>query len=114
MNINTAPEAVLAALGLDEDMARKVILYRAGKDGQEGTLDDNAFISASDIVSSLAQAYPLSGQQVEQLNRVAAQSLGVGSNNFSIKCTARISANYSLTVESVVKRDGKILYRLET
>jgi type II secretory pathway component PulK len=110
VNINTTSLAVLSALGLDEDLAQKVILYRAGKDGVSGTLDDNAFVSASDIVASMSAAYPLSGSQVEQLNRVAALYLGVSSDNFSIKAAARLSANYLLTVYSVVKRDGKILY----
>lgn len=41
ININTAPEPVLAlALGGDRTSARQVIQLRAGPDGQEGTLDD--------------------------------------------------------------------------
>lgn len=41
ININTAPEPVLAlALGGDRASARQVIQLRAGPDGQEGTLDD--------------------------------------------------------------------------
>jgi len=110
VNVNTASEVVLVALGLDQDIAHKLILYRAGRDGVEGTLDDNVFISAADILSSLSQAYPLSASQVEQLNRVTALFLATSSNNFLIRATARLSARYSLTVSSVVKRDGKILY----
>jgi hypothetical protein len=110
VNINTASEAVLFALGLDEDVARKIILYRAGKDGISGTLDDNVFVSSSDIFPRLTQAYAFSAVQIEQLNRVVTLSLGVSSNNFSIRAIAKLSGRISLTVSSVVKREGKILY----
>ncbi|MDP3042454.1 MAG: type II secretion system protein GspK [Candidatus Omnitrophota bacterium] len=110
VNINTASEVVLFALGLDEDIADKIILYRAGKDGVSGTLDDNVFVSNSEIVPNLSQAYPLSASQVEQLNRVAALFLSVSSNNFLIRATAKLNARNSLVVSSVAKRDGKILY----
>jgi len=110
VNINTASEVVLFALGLDEDIAHKIILYRAGKDGVRGTLDDNVFITSAEIVNRLSQAYPLSATQVEQLNRVAVLSLGVSSHNFLIKATAKSLGRHFLTVSSVVKQDGKILY----
>jgi type II secretory pathway component PulK len=90
VNINTASEAVLFALGLDEDIAAKIILYRAGKDGVEGNLDDNVFVSNSEIVPRLAQAYSFSASAVEQLNGVAALFLAVSSNNFLIKTTAKL------------------------
>ena len=110
VNVNTASAVVLVALGLDEDIAGKIILYRAGQDGVEGTLDDNVFVSDSEIVPRLAQVYPFSASQIEQLNRVAALFLVVRSNNFLIKATAKLSGRNSLVVSSVVKRDGKILY----
>ena len=110
VNINTASEVVLTVLGLDEDIASKIILYRAGQDGVEGTLDDNVFVSNSEIVPRLNQAYPLTASQVEQLNGVVALFLAVSSNNFLIKSTAKLSGRNSLTVCSVVKRDGQILY----
>jgi type II secretory pathway component PulK len=110
VNINTASEVVLFALGLDEDIAQKIILYRAGKDGVSGTLDDNVFISSAEIIPRLSQAYALSAVQINQLNQVIVLSLTVSSNNFSIRATASLSGRNSLTVSSVVKRDGKILY----
>ena len=110
--ISLAPSTteILFALGLDEDIAGKIILYRAGQDGVEGTLDDNVFVSSSEIVPRLAQVYPFSAAQIEQLNRVAALFLVVRSNNFLIRATAKLSGRNSLVVSSVVKRDGKILY----
>ena len=110
VNINTASEVVLFALGLDEDLANKIILYRTGKDGIRGTLDDNVFVANSEIVPRLSQAYPFSVSQIEQLNGVAVLSLSVSSDNFLIRATAKLNARNSLTVTSVVKRNGKILY----
>lgn len=110
VNVNTASGAVLFALGLDADIAAKVILYRAGKDGIEGTLDDNVFVSNSDILPSLSQAYSFKASEIEQLNRVAVLFLGVSSSHFLIKVTAKLSEKNSLVCSSIVKRDGKILY----
>lgn len=110
VNINTTSEVVLFALGLDEDIAKKIILYRLGEDGVRGTLDDNVFVLNAEIVPRLSQAFPFSASQVEQINGVAAQFLGVSSSNFSIRATARLNARNFLTVSSVVKRNGKILY----
>ena len=110
VNINTASEPVLYALGLDKDIAHSIILYRAGEDGASGSLDDNVFVDNGEIVPKISQFYPLSPAQLEQVNRVAALNLGVSSSNFSIKVSASLNGVNPLTVLSVVKRDGKILY----
>ncbi|MFH0918151.1 MAG: hypothetical protein V1830_03350, partial [Candidatus Omnitrophota bacterium] len=110
VNINTTSEIVLCALGLDEDIANKIILYRAGPDGVDGTADDNVFVSNSEIVPRLSQAYSFSASAIEQLNGVAALFLSVSSNNFLIRITAKLPGRNSLTASAAVKRDGKILY----
>ena len=43
INVNTAPVAVLYALGFSEDDAKAIVAYRAGADGIEGTADDAPF-----------------------------------------------------------------------
>jgi hypothetical protein len=96
-------------LGLSEDIAGKVILYLAGKDGQRGTEDDNFFVSAPEIALRLSQAYPFTPPQIEELERVAAL-LGVSSDNFMVRSTASLNDRYSLTVTSAVTRQGRILY----
>jgi type II secretory pathway component PulK len=110
VNANTASEEALFALGLDEDMAHKFILFRAGKDGQDGTLDDNVFAAASEILPRFGSAYPFTGSQIEQLNRVVALSLGVSSQYFLIRSSAKIGLRYTLNYVSAVNRKGKILY----
>jgi len=43
INVNTAPAAVLYALGFSQDDAKEIISRRAGGDGIEGTADDISF-----------------------------------------------------------------------
>ncbi len=110
VNINTTTQVILFALGLDEDLAAKIILYRMGPDGLGQTPDDNVFVSQSEIVPKLSQFYAFSSAQIDQLNRIVSQYIAVGSNNFLIKSTAKLSGKNTLTVFSVVNRDGKVLY----
>ncbi|HNW40169.1 MAG TPA: type II secretion system protein GspK [Candidatus Omnitrophota bacterium] len=110
VNINTANEVVLFALGLDEKIVDRIAAYRAGEDELIGTLDDNVFAAASDIVPTLSQIYQFSPSELERFNLVANLFLGVSSSNFLIKATASLTEKNSQTVFCVVKRDGKILY----
>jgi hypothetical protein len=54
VNINTAPEPVLAlALGGDQVHAQEIIKIRAGPDGQEGTFDDDPARNLGEIAKLL-------------------------------------------------------------
>lgn len=53
VNINTAPAQILTVLGLDEDLIRKILEFRAGDDLLEGTEDDKYFADATQIVPLL-------------------------------------------------------------
>jgi type II secretory pathway component PulK len=110
ININTASEVVLLALGLDENVVNKIILYRLGDDGIEATADDNIFATNTEIFPKLSQAYQFSAPEIEQLLKVCEQYLTVRSANFMIKSTARSFGKNALSVNSVVNRKGKVLY----
>lgn len=57
VNINTAPEPVLAlALGGDQVHAQEIIKIRAGPDGQEGTFDDDPARNPGEIAKLLGPA----------------------------------------------------------
>lgn len=109
VNVNTAPQPVFFALGMDEDMAQKLVLFRAGKDSQEGTLDDNVFNAVSEILPRFCAAYTFSQPRLEQLNR-AVTLLGVSSANFLVRSSATIGGRTALVCVSAVSRSGKILY----
>ncbi len=111
VNINTTSKSVLLALGLNEDMADKIMTLRMGKDGVMGTADDTIFDTPGNIVPKISQSYRLSDSEVAQLSVIVDQNLATEANYFFIKNTARLN-NRKNTIETtcVVNRDGKILY----
>lgn len=83
VNINTASRYVLEAIGLEQALADKVLRFRQGNDGQEGTADDNVFATMASVVTSLNSAVGLSEPETQQFNLlIAAEVLSVGSNYF--------------------------------
>ncbi len=89
ININTAPRIILLALGLDEKLADKLLAYRAGEDGLEGTEDDRYFSSVGNIGAMLEQIDTLQSQEAATLSNLAASGrIGVASNNFLITSSA--------------------------
>lgn len=110
VNINTASLPVLMAAGLSREMADKVVIFRCGEDEEQGSADDNAFETPSEIVPLLSQHFHLSPSQIAELS-AAANNLGVASGHFTIISNAQIN-NKKATQKTacVVNKDGKILY----
>jgi type II secretory pathway component PulK len=111
ININTAPKAVLWALGMGTYLTDKVLSYRSGKDKAFWTEDDNVFKSAPNIVSDLSQFTSLSDSEVADLTRIVDQFLKVQSEKYMVRAVAHLS-NRRNTSEAVavVDRGGDILY----
>lgn len=115
VNINTASNSVLLALGLDDDIVDKILLFRAGEDGIAGTIDDNVFDAPSSIVPKLSQSYHLSDSEVAQLSVVVDQYLVTNSNNFMVKAIAKLNnSKNTARLICVVNRSGKVLYWQES
>lgn len=111
ININTAPKAVLLAVGMSAYLADKVMSYRSGKDGVMGTEDDNVFDLSSNIVAHLSQFVNLSDSEVADLSRIADQFLKVQSENFMARAVAHLNNRRNTTeVVAVFNRNGDILY----
>lgn len=72
VNINTAGETVLEALGMNSSLAQKVAHFRRGHDDEEATEDDNIFDSPTTAINVLSAAESLSPEDVEQFNSVVA------------------------------------------
>lgn len=113
VNINTAPKAVLLALGFSEDITDAILIFRYG-DGENASSaqsDGGVFDAPSDIVPRISEFYHLSPSELTQVSAIAEQLLSVSSDNFMVKSTA-ITANRKTAFEitSVVDRKGKILY----
>lgn len=111
ININTAPKAVLLAVGMSTYLADKVLSYRMGKDGMLGTADDNVFDTNDNVVSDLSQFSSLSESEVADLTRIADQFLTVRSQNYTVRVVTHLN-NRRNTAEviAVVNRSGDILY----
>ncbi|MFH0796388.1 MAG: hypothetical protein V2A65_04940 [Candidatus Omnitrophota bacterium] len=109
ININTAPLEVLRALGLDERLAAKILTFRKGQDGVEGTPDDNVFTSP-DVVATLNQFVVLGPDEISQFSNLAGR-FTTASNNFMIKSIARLNnRNDSYAIVAVCNRKGQIKY----
>lgn len=111
VNINTASSLVLLALGLEEDIADKIIRYRSADDGIPGSEDDNVFMKPADIILRLSQSFHLSDSQISKLTLAVDQGLDVYSHNFMIRSIARMNNKKAeLRVVCIADVSGKILY----
>ncbi len=126
VNINTAPEGVLAVLAGEEfeALAAKIINYRNGSDELPGTEDDNIFVSVKTVGATLGIAGQLDVARVcneIELNRLRELVKGgyfkVRSNTFRIVSRGEIKGGrVKKTIEAVVRRSeegSEILYYYE-
>ncbi len=111
VNINTASEAVLLALGIPKIMAERIILLRNGSDGISGTADDAVFDSNASIIPRLTQHYSLSPSEISALSDVADRALTSVSSYFTVRSRGSL-LNKKNTMESIAVIDltGKICY----
>lgn len=81
VNINTAPETVLAALGMGEHLTRSLVDFRKGADGLEATEDDGLFKDLAEVINDLDQYSDLTVDEVALLQNLISQGfLGIKSN----------------------------------
>lgn len=111
VNINSADKVVLRSLGLDDALVEKVIAFRKGPDGSEGTDDDNVFTAAGEIVALLDDYAGLSSQESDALSAVISSGpLSVVSDNFRGWCVAKLAGKTAGRIEFVVNRAGDIMF----
>lgn len=114
VNINTAGWRTLHALGLSSELAERIIRFRRGNDGMDGTEDDNIFKTVNEI----RNIGPLFIKESEEINRlVSLNVLSVKSNVFRILSSGILKkGNRKLqrNIICVVQRSGndppRILY----
>lgn len=124
VNINTAPEEVLAVLigGEFEELPGKIVKYRNGTDGLPGTEDDRIFTDTRTIVVKLKDPLASGGlDSIEEarLNDLITnkRSFKVYSNTFRIVSRGEVKGGkVKKTIEAVVKRTNEgseVLYYYE-
>lgn len=105
VNINTAERRVLCSLGMNDALAEKILFYRRGDDGIEGTQDDNVLKNSANIANDLKSGV---GLTEEELNKIVELSflLAVSSKNFTINAEGKISRRKEKIVCIVDKEKG--------
>jgi len=114
VNINTANQRTFCALGLSSDLADRVVEFRRGEDGIDGTEDDYVF----NTVAEIRNIGPLFTEEAMEINSIVSlNALTVQSNVFRINSTGRIEkSSYSLqrsivsVIEILQKEGPKTLY----
>jgi type II secretory pathway component PulK len=113
VNINTASQEVLAALGLPDTLVDKILSVRRGKDNVDATADDHVFLQTYDISSEINAVVALTLDEARDIDALNAKGLlGTNSFYFTIEATGKISSRSSLkSVRAVYSsRDDKIIY----
>ncbi len=111
INVNTASELVLKVTLQQDGAVDKMLRFRRGEDGEDGTPDDNYFTSPSVIVATLnAQNTPLAGpEQVAIENAISTGAIGTTSYFFSVHSQAVMAKDgTSIAVNAVLDRKGKV------
>ena len=108
VNVNTASQEVLIAMGLNSNIASKIIQYRAGKDDQEGTADDGVFKSLDEIADVLSRTIYLNEADLKNLEYVLSQGFSVNSSFFNAEIDAQVNHRQSIKVNAILDDKGKV------
>jgi hypothetical protein len=110
VNVNTASSESLLALGLPERTVDKIMVFRAGTDGEIGTDDDAAFGQVQVIAQFLEAAkLPLDGEERAAVSNLAdTEKLTVVSGFFSVHSQGIAPAGATLELDAVFDRAGKV------
>lgn len=115
VNLNTAPRAVLAALGFSETAVDLIARYRSGDDGSEGTPDDRFFSSPEGMANSIKTSLGdgLDQSQVVVLSGLVTEGrIDTKSTVFSVTSRGVYEKNgASVDAEAVFDRKGQTLYQ---
>ncbi|MCM8812560.1 MAG: helix-hairpin-helix domain-containing protein [Candidatus Omnitrophica bacterium] len=105
VNINTAPAPVLQALGMDEELVGRILEYRAGLDGREGTADDRVFEDTQTILERL-RAYTglFAAQEAQLIALTSRRKLRVSAEVLTVEVRASILGGpedrYQVTIDA--------------
>jgi general secretion pathway protein K len=106
VNINTAGRSVLQCLGLSASLVEKIMEFRNGADGQEGTGDDNIAKSTESLVSEMSAKVELTTEDQTQLTEAFKNSLlGIYSHYFRGSSVSTLEGNAgSVRIDFVIGR----------
>jgi hypothetical protein len=101
VNINTASPEIFEALGMDADLVARIISFRAGSDGQEGTADDGVFYQPGEILKTMEEESLSVSQQELLITLTTSGQLITKSNRIRYLITVS-KGRYARKYEAVV------------
>lgn len=113
VNINTASEVVLFALGLDHALVDKILTARRGKDGVDATEDDLIFTKTFDVASNVDNVVKLDPQEFRAIDTLNLQGLlTTNSYYFYFAMQSRLSrSGWTSNAQAIYSsRENKVLY----
>ncbi len=113
VNINTASKEVLAAIGLPDELAEKILTVRRGRDNIDGTADDYVFLRTYEIAANVNSVIQLTLDDARAIDALNARGfLTTNSFYFTIEATGSLASRSTpKSVRAVYSsRDDKIVY----
>lgn len=112
VNINTAQEAALSAIGLSRPLTKKITEYRNGNDGKPFTADDRPFKSAGSVKEDLDSFKNLSDDEKRQIDEAVSENLiGVKARYFEVRATGKLNDKSKGTgVTAIISREGDVFF----
>ena len=102
VNINTASQKVLVALGLEPAVADKILKVRRGQDGIEATADDHVFTRTFDIASEVKAVITLEDREAHEIDALNARNL-LSTDSFVYSARSRVSGPDGKTTSAEVR-----------
>ncbi len=108
VNVNTASQTVLTAMGLNTGIASKIISFRKGKDGKEGTADDGVFKDLAEVSDVLSRYIYLNEADRLSLDSIFATGFSVNATFFNAAVNAQVNQRQRIKVNAVLNSEGKV------
>lgn len=107
VNLNTAAEPVLLAMGLDSVLVPKIILFRNGKDGKPGTADDGVFTNLNEVPDVLGRYIYLNDADKKSLSALFSSGFAVNSTVFRARIFVTLKhQKQMMKVDSIIDPKG--------
>ena len=110
VNLNTAPEPVLAALGFSLSGLNGIVFYRNGEDNTQGTSDDRQFASMAAMSDELGQTIPADDlHRLEQLIQADLVSVQSGAFRAVVRASVESDGRSAARVQGIADHKGRTL-----
>ena len=112
VNINTAVQDALKALGLGDDLVEIILRYRIGPDQLEASEDDGEFKDSASILNDLRKFTILNVEQELQIAELlSSNSLCVNSSNIRLNISTQVHGKEAMKYAVILERaTGKIKF----